>query len=209
MGEENASIPWIRAAKLNKILTVCLIGAMACIGALSISMSTLFPLKTTELMILEMKSEDENFVVLHRAGENLRANMPLVGKFLRAYVVDREKVDKVTEQVRYRQVAAMSSKAVKKNFRTFVEDKKISPYLRPNLKRRIENVRDVPIAKGIHKITFERVDTYDHRPGQDPKVTSWEAVIHYKFLDQKVQYSKTRMNPLGLFVIEYTLTPNN
>lgn len=201
------SIPWIQAAKLVKILTILLVGSMVVNIGLGIALTTLFPLKTTETFFVQIKGEGENFVTLHKANQAIQNSMPLVGMFMRIYVESRESVDKVTEKLRYPRIKAMSSHEVGKNFEKMIMDKKASPFLRPNLKREIEIVRDVALARGIHQIIFDRVDTYADRPDRKPKKTRWAATIHYTFSDQKVAYNRTHLNPVGLFVNEYTLTP--
>lgn len=205
--EPKDAIPWIQAAKLVKILTILLVCSMVVNIGLGGALTTLFPLKTTETVFVQVKNEGENFIILHKANEAIQNSMPLVGMFMRIYVNGREKVDKTTEKIRYPQIKAMSNHEVGNNFEKMVMDKKVSPFLRPFLKRDIQIVRDVALAKGIHQVIFDRIDTYDDKPSRKPKKTRWAATIHYNFQDQKVAFNQTHLNPVGLFVQEYTLTP--
>lgn len=200
------TISWI---KQGKLLTICfwVIGGL-CLVSVGLTGAIIFmlPLKSVETVFVHVKSAEENFVILQKANKTLQSKPALISDYLRIYVSHREMVDKVTEKIRYQRVKAMSTKDVGDTFQDIITDKKLSPFLKPHFLREIKIITDIPLARGIHQITFERKDHYDDKPRSKAKITRWVATIHYRFADQKTKYSRKYLNPLGLFVDQYNIT---
>src|SRR5690625_4153691 len=111
------SAAYARAIFLNKVLLGVCMALVLAIAALAAAIMVMLPLNSTEVIAYEFKNGTQNFVRVHAAGESLRANEPLIDRFLREYVVNRETVDRMTEPERYRRVYAMNTPAENRRFR--------------------------------------------------------------------------------------------
>ncbi|PCH54387.1 MAG: hypothetical protein COC22_00200 [Flavobacteriaceae bacterium] len=176
-------------------------------------------------VFIEFQSSSNNFVKIAEAGETLQANRALVDASIRRYLVDRERVDKTTEEMRYQRVMAMSSDKVSEEFRIkYGADD--APYKSRGQKREIEIVRSDELVRGIYQIEYKVTDTFGEtqrsftgdeeiasgdlkrHPVNDKnkQVAEWVATIGYDFKKQLITYDKHLMNPLGLFVENFSLS---
>ncbi len=194
---------YLQALKNNRLLTHVVLGLLALAGLLAVAVVSLFPLKTKEFVVYEFVTGGNNFVRIHRADGELKARPLLLGHFLRYYVQNREPINKVDEADRYQRVKAMSSEKVFSIFRTNYGGKE-SPLRREGFKRTIVITRDVPVDQGIHQVEFKTVDTTDGSAGE--RVAEWVANIQYSFESREASYDERYFNPLGLVVMEYTLS---
>jgi len=201
---ESLALPWVQAVTTNKVLAVLLVLSMVGNICMAFGFSYLFPLKTIEPVIVEFSSSRNNFVTVASGRQNLTSNFMLIRHFLRQYVVQREKIDKITEEQRYQVVYAMSGDEVSQSFRAVYGDPEKGLFFIDKFKRDITITRDDPLAKGIHQVEFITTDTYDDERGTEE--SEWVATISYKFVDQMVTYSEADFNPLGLIVTEYSLS---
>lgn len=198
-------IPFLRLMALNRALGLISLGQLVAIVALVVGILGLFPLKEKEVVIVQLDPANNNRYILEKADEKLRANASLIASMIRTYVNDRESVDKITEAHRYERVQAMSDETVFKAFLNVYSNKEISPLFQEGLKRSILITNDRSLADGIHQVEFTRIDTQERTPS--PQVaTKWVAVMKYGFADRKGTVEDKLLNPLGLFIIEYSLS---
>jgi len=205
------TLPWMQCLKNNRTLSILLIVALITVLIQAIAIASLFPLKEKVLQIVEFKSGSNNFVTIAKAGKDITANELITAMFLRRYIVDREKIDKLTEQDRYARVMSMSSDAVGRNFQKVYGGQK-SLYYKKGFKRDIEIALDSRLANGIHQIEFRTYDTYDHEKksvilDNNRKPTGeWIATLSYTMESHKVKTTDIYMNPQGIDINEYSLS---
>lgn len=213
-----------QAIRNNVILSWLLLALIIVIVAQS-AFHQLNPNIIKEPIYVEFRSGSNNFVMVARAGEKVRENNVLVEASIRRYLVDRERVDKVTEELRYRRVMAMSDDRVGEAFRTkYGADN--SPFKTRGQKRNIEIMRAEKLVPGIFQVEYTVEDTFGesqrsftgnkeeptgdvkHSRFRDANRTKaeWVATIAYVFREQSVTYDEMLMNPLGLFITNFSLT---
>jgi len=207
MKKKKPSIPWLQAVFNNRLLTVVIIILGLVVAAQGIAITALLPLKEIEPVYVEFQNATNSFVVVQRAGKNIRANQTLISMFLRSYVTSRETVDKITEADRYAFVVALSSPKVTENFKRFYGDKETGLYYQPGKKRRVHIIRDNALAPRIHQIELETIDTTDGEPGEERQ--EWVITLRYGFYDQHVAFDNKLQNPLGLQIEEYSIVKRN
>ena len=205
------TLPWMQCLKNNRTLSILLIVALIAVLIQAIVIASLFPLKEKVLQIVEFKSGSNNFVTIAKAGEDISANELITVMFLRRFIIDRETIDKITEQDRYARVMAMSSEEKGRDFQKVYGGQK-SLYYKKGFKREIEIALDSRIAKGIHRIEFRTYDTYDDKKksvtlDNNRKPTGeWIAIISYSLQSHNVKTTDIYMNPQGIVIHEYSLS---
>lgn len=203
--EEKPNAPWLQAMKTNRLLSGIVVFQLLVIAALGFSISALFPLKEIVPVIVEFQSGGNNFVVLAKAGEELSANLGVITREIRQYVVYRERVDKVTESdIRYPFVFGLSSPEVANTFKEVYGNTESGLFFKKGFKRDVVIKRDTPLARGIHQVSFITIDTIDGKEGEIKN--EWVATIGYKFEEQEVSFEEKLLNPLGMVIEEYTLS---
>lgn len=195
----------IKAVFLVRVLTAIVIAEGILVFGLGISLATLFPLKEKVPVYVEFQSGGNNFVRIARAGEDLTNNQALVALMLRKYVMDRETVNKIDEKQRYAQVFSMSTEGTADTFRKLYGGKDALVH-QPGRKREVIIERDTALDYGISQVAFRTIDTNESKSSQEPVVNKWVATIAYDFYPQLVNIDNKHLNPMGLFVTEYTLS---
>lgn len=197
---------------LNKRLVYVVFFLVFALICAVVPYSFLFPLKEKQLEFVEFKSGTNNFVTIAKAGKEFTNKQLLISMFLRQYIVDREKVDKTTETIRYQRVLAFSGDSLKANFRQTHGGKK-SNFHRKNFKRDIELKRDDALDYGLHQIEFVTIDTKDNKQSLSDTLKNrraskqeWVATMEYIFDGQEVSFDEKHLNPLGLKVMQYSLS---
>lgn len=200
---QQPSLAWLTAVRQSRILSKLLLASFLLNVALVGLIAYMLPLKTVEPIYVEFRSGTNNFVKIAKAGDELTANEALISSVIRSYVVARERVDKTTESERYGRVMAMSATDIAEQFKELYGDKKKGLFFKEGFRRTIEITRDTALAKGVHQVEFIAVDTIDGRPGETRR--EMIATVGYSFKAQKASYDQRVLNPLGLFVEQYTL----
>lgn len=205
MAQSLPSAAYERALFVIKVQLGLIGFAVLIIAALSSVIIAMFPLKTTELVVYEFKTGTQNFVKVQAAGQNMRANEPLLDRFIREYVTYREKVDRLTEQDRYRRVYAMNSADENKRFRAAYggED---APVNQPGFNRDVKIIRSTRLANSYYQVEFQTSDSWEDTPDVPPVENEWVATMAFTFSDQMVSKEEANFNPLGLFVSRYSLS---
>lgn len=198
-----AIIPWLVSFRVILVLAglVVFLG-VGLVGMVGWHIS--HPIVQKEPVYIEFMAAGDNFVRLSAAGEDIRANAPLVAREIRNYVRDRETVDKTTEGDRFPRVMALSGDQVAKRFKE-LNSTPDALWKRPGFKRTVKVTRDTSLGQGIHQVEFTTEDRMAEYPNDPPSVRSWVATMRYDFKDQKVAYDKGLLNPMGLVFDEYTI----
>lgn len=181
------------------------------IVGLGILVASLFPLKTTELVVYEFKDNTKNFVKVHSAHQNLQANEPLLDRFMQEYVENRETVDRMTESLRYRRVMAMNSSAENSRFKANYGGPG-APINQKGFNRAVEIQRTTRLALNYYQVEFKTTDWWDAEEGRkkEPEVVNeWIATFEFRFEPQVVSREEATFNPLGIFVNRYALSKRN
>lgn len=198
-------VPFLRLVSMNRVLGWICFALLGTIIALVIGILSLFPLKEKELVIVQLDPANNSRYILAKADEAIQSNAALISSMIRIYVNDRETVDKISEGERYARVQAMSTDTVFKAFESYYANKDVSPLFQEGLKRAIQITNDRSLADGIHQVEFTRIDTQER--GLSPTVaTKWVAMMKYGFADRKGTIEDKLLNPLGIFIVEYSLT---
>ncbi|WP_022669446.1 VirB8/TrbF family protein [Desulfospira joergensenii] len=213
--KKNPSIPWLQAVTNNRILLFVVVVLGLVVAGQGVALTLLFPLKTIEPVYVEFQHSTNSFVVVERAGRNIRANQALISMFLRSYVSCRETVDKVTEAPRYEHVIAYSNPQVTKVFKELYGNKDKSLYYQEGKKRSVHIISDTPLGANIHQVMMETTDTTDgvdknHDGQADPLRQEWIITMRYAFYDQHVVLDPRKngvhlINPTGMQIEEYSI----
>jgi len=202
--------PWIQCGRMVRLLSWLLALSFLIIAALGVSLSFLFPLKTTEVKYVEFQSGGNNFVRVVAANKAMQASDVLQSVQVREYVINREVVDKMTETQRYEKVLATSSDEVGKTFQRVYGNPETGLFYKPGFKRSIVITLDTQLAEGVRQVEFKAYDTVKGQPVKknakgEPVPSEWVATIAYDYSDQRVKYDDAIMNPTGFFVTDYAL----
>lgn len=198
---------YLRVLWVNKILIVITIMSLLFMfGAIGAALS-LLPLKTIETKYVEFSTSDNNFVTIETAGNAIQTNHNLISLLLKKYVVDREKVNHIDEDERYKYVYALSTESVGTKFKTFYGGKDALVH-KEHILREIKLGPITPIGKNIVIIDFATVDTnYKKKKIEgdkyQPMEHQWQATMKYTFSAQNVKEEEKELNPIGLFVTRY------
>jgi type IV secretion system protein VirB8 len=202
---QEPNIPWLVSLKLNRFLTIIVVVQSFVIVGMATSYVFLFPLKEKIPIIVEFSNGTNNFAIVQKGNEEIRSNANLIEMLLTRYVTDRETVDKITEEpIRYPRVMAMSSPTLGADFRRTYGDKTMGLYFKEGFKRSIRVTRSSSLAPGVFQLEFVATDTLDGRGGENK--SEWVATMDYGFSDQLVKYDERLLNPVGMFISEYTLS---
>ena len=193
----------IQNSKFCRSLAIVLLIAFIVAVILIIS---LFPLKTTEVKVVEYVDGTDNFVRVLSPGQDIQTNQILVDYFVKKYVKDRETWNKVDDNERWAYVFAVSSGKVFDEHKALFENPK-SPYKRPGFKRAVEIVRCSYISKDIRQVEFKTFDTETVGRSVEQSDKSWVATLKVNFMDRTVEYKDKDLNPLNLIVEEYSIAP--
>ncbi len=126
---------------------------------------------------------------------------------IREYVLDKETIDHLTEQDRFVRVANMSSDKV---FDDFKKRYASSAKVFKNKKRKITVELDTPYANDfnqqVHTVDIKSIATDE----QGNEVVSYQqAMVSYKFNQQKAKLDDLIHNPLGIEIISYSINKRN
>lgn len=202
--QEEPRVPFLRMQSMNRVLGFTVFALLGVVVALVVAIISLFPLKTKEVVLVQLDPATNNRYLLAKADEALQAIPNLISTILRTYVVDREKINQVDEAIRYTRVQAMSTEGVFKAFMEIYSNKETSPLYQEGLKRDIQITNDRSLADGIHQIEFTRIDTQEKTHAQ--VTTKWVAQMSYGFADRKGTIEDKILNPIGIFVTKYSLS---
>lgn len=196
------SLPYRKVQMLNNTLIGLVVVFALVIACLSIAIFGMLPLKEVRYEFYEFDNATQNFVKVEKANARIRSNAALASMFLRRYVTDREVIDKATEADRYKRVRFMSSDDV---WKAFVETygKQDGLVRKPGFKRDIEILREQPLAAQVFQVEFRTTDYLEGKSEADRNY--WVATMNFDFRDQKVAYEDRLLNPMGLFISNYSI----
>lgn len=196
------SLPYRKVQMLNNTLIGLVVVLTLVIGCLAVAIYGVLPLKEVRYEFFEFDNATQNFVKLEHANARVQSNAALASMFLRRYVKDREVIDKVTERERYKRVHFMSSDDVWKAFKD-TYGKQDGLVQKPGFKRDIEILREQPLAAGVFQVEFRTTDYLEGKSEADRNY--WVATMNFDFRDQKVSYEDRLLNPMGLFISNYSI----
>ena len=206
------SFPWRQAAKINRILTgLNFMQAVVIIG-LTVLIIFLFPLKEKIPVFIALKDGSNNFVRVLAAGRNIPNQKQLIRYFIRDYVWARETVDKITERDaagrtgRYSKVWSMSGSNVKEVLKNLYLNTDTGLYFKAGFNRHVEIINDNELGLGVHLVELATTDT---TYGKNKRRGKWTVTLSYQLLDQQVSYADGLLNPLGIFITEYSIQRKN
>lgn len=205
MDEAAPQAAYVQAITNNKILKIVVIALVILSIILAITIKSLFPLKSTELQVVEYQKNTDVFVNVYKPNKSFKDRDIVQALFLRQYVVARETVDRITEVKRYQMVYRSSSKEVWNNFDE-QHKAKATVYEQKGVKRRIEIIRDARLSETVHQVEYRTIDTKDGDPEFKEIIKEWVVTMRYANNNQLVKYSDRYSNPLGTQVTEYSIS---
>lgn len=193
------------AIRNNQLLVIALIavGVVAIVEAVVIV--SLFPLKTIETKYVEFVDGTSNFVRVTQPHQTIQGDAVLTDYFVKKYIVDRETVDKVTEEDRYAYVMAVSSQQVWSDMKAIFSHPK-SPHRRSDFKRAVKIGPVSNLGKTVRQVEFMTTDSYGAGTGTYSEIKRyWVASLRLDFGEHTAPYVEADLNPLGLRVMEYSI----
>lgn len=172
------------------------------IVTLAAAIIVMMPLKETQVRFIEFTNSNDNFFTVHPSNMPQETMTMLIRKQLRKYVYNRERKDNITEEMRFREVKAMSSDAVFKQFRDMYMSSQKSL---EGVDRDIDIISDTDLGNNIHQIEFRTMDVKDGMI----KRTSYLATLHYEVLPHVMNESTALANPMGIRVLKYSISRRN
>lgn len=196
-------------AKTSNIKTYCvlILGAVTIIQGIALVM--LMPLKQVKPYFIPIAEKQGEYFYRMIPANDLRGSQlaEITRVFLRNYVIDRHTIDSTTKAYRGRKLALQSAPEVLAEIRK--EYDQINTNM-PDVKRRIEIVRDIMVQPFLHQIEFNTIDTM---PDGRTAKKSWVVNIGYTLaginapmMELKSEDVNDNLNPLGLTVTGYSWT---
>jgi len=165
------------------------------------------PVTVERIHVYEFTNGGTTFVKIAEddGGVSLQQNEVLTEMFLRKYILDREPVDHINEEVRYPRVMALSSEEVGDAFASGYncEDCLSND---PRFMRKVEIVRSGFLTDDIFQAELKITDAWDDKP-EPPSF--WVASLQFTREENKIRFDNRFQNPLGLDVIRYSLVERN
>jgi len=172
------------------------------IVAQSVGITSILSFMKPERVYIEFSNSKDNFYKVYPAAEvrpESETGVKLTRAALRKYVYNRHKKDHVGDDIRAREVWAMSAPAEQQAFRKEFDDMKKNL---EDTEREIRVVSDSILEKSLHQIEFE---TIDEKAGMKV-VQSWIATIRFEFKPTEVNTADELINPLGIYVSKYSIS---
>lgn len=196
-----------QAIRNNKLLKTIVIALSIVIITLVVAIILMFPLKKTEYVLYEFSSSGQTFYRIEDASKVTNRSLKLLRMIARNYINKRETIDRLTELERFKTIKELSSAKVFDDFE--LSYTKVNKAIGDKGKRRIVIELDNPFNNNwnsrVHIVDFATIDEIDNK-----KIKQyWKAVISYRFNEQKIRVDDLVQNPLGVEVIDYSITKRN
>jgi type IV secretory pathway component VirB8 len=186
----------------NRFLSILLASSVSLNILLVIAITFVAKISEPEVRYVEFSHSRDNFYRVYTEDEvrpESRTGMKLIRSAIREYVYNRHKKDHIADEVRGKQVIAMSTSSVINGYKDqYMRD--INTFA--GIEREIKVISDSILDKGIHQVEFETIDT----KGTNKVVQSWNANIKYEFHDSIVNSEDELINPLNLYVSGYSIS---
>jgi type IV secretory pathway component VirB8 len=184
---------------------VCVLLLLTVIGLGAITAKLYQKKEKTPEPILYQVDKAQNLVVqIERGKLTLQQSALLRSVTMRDYVFNRETINHLDEQDRWKKVKLMSSSSIWKEFSNVMnpEINKESPLLNKDFNRNIEIVFDYPIDSHTYRVEFNITDSIiddNHKPRR------FVAIMNYELSDSYVSYKDKFINLDGIVITKYQI----
>jgi type IV secretion system protein VirB8 len=187
----------------NRIIIFQFIVILALVGAVV----SMLPLKENVPYFVQFSNNENNFVYVKKANQQIQSDVNLVNQALSTYIISRETVNQIDDDRRKDIVKAYSSNNVftsylnlflanKKNYKDYIFRRKVKIITISNIKR------DVAIVtiKLTDYSSSSLTDTVMHK-----KERLFRITLSFKFSNLKVAFKEANLNPMGLLIKNYNI----
>lgn len=194
-----------QAISNNRILVRIIVIFGVIIVGLAFAIALLFPLKETKTEIYEFSRNNQTFHKISSSDDVLNLQKQLVGLYMRQYVINRESVDSLNDDIKQKWVQFNSDVKV---FNTYQDLKiKVLKYL-GNGTRSVDIEIDYPFnndyANQTYVVEFNIIDKKNKKEFKQ----YFKALINYTVLHEHLtRLDDMHLNPLGIKIIGYSLYP--
>ncbi len=191
-----------RNIKKTLLLLVAMLSILLMLALIIILI--LMPLKEKEPYLVFFSNADNNFVRVVQGNYNIRADTALLKSIISGYVIDRETINRISDEERYRKIASQSENKVWKTFERLVTQQG-SIYTTPNLYREVEIINTTILSKNVALVDFIAIT----QQGVVKNISRFRVSIQYDFKDMEITHESAPNNPTGFIVKEYQTTKIN
>ena len=169
------------------------------------SLAILMPLKETKPYLVFFSEPQGSFFRIETQGFNVRSDIALLKSLLAGYVIKRETINRIDDDMRYREVALQSENKVYKIFQQAVTQSG-SIYQTKNLYREIEVINSQILSQDVATIEFIAKE----RQGElQTGYQRYKATLKFGFEPKEIKENAIPLNPTGFIVYEYALSKVN
>ncbi|PAF49635.1 hypothetical protein BKH41_01920 [Helicobacter sp. 12S02232-10] len=163
---------------------------------------SLFPLKEKVPYLVTFATSTQNFAIVQKADSKITANVALIRQLLGAYILNRESINRIDDEMRFDIVREQSTPEVWQIFEKIVA-KQDSIYTNNNLKRNVQIINISTIKKGYANADVN-ITLYANGLLQSEK--RYRIVIAYEFKPIEIDFQSMPKNPTGFMVTGYAIT---
>ncbi|TSA85750.1 type IV secretion system protein [Helicobacter mehlei] len=199
-----------RVERKNTAIAYKLIALLAFVSlSQAIALVILLPLKETQHHFVDFANQDKHYAIIQRADESITSNQALVRSLVGTYVLNRESINHIDDQIRYEAVRLQSSQKVWEVFENLVASKH-SIYTNAKMDRDIKiiniallkdsNAQNIASVQIVARLFHEGKLTYEKR---------YHITLSYAFVTPKLDYEPMPKNPTGFEVNAYSIVELN
>lgn len=195
-----------RVERKNTAIAYKLVALLAFISlSQAIAIAVILPLKETQHHFVDFANQDKHYAIIQRADESISSNEALVRSLIGTYILNRESINHIDDQMRYETVRLQSSQKVWHVFESLVASKN-SIYTNNKMDRDIKII-DIAILKHTksHSIASAQIVAKLFSQGQLTYEKRYHITLSYTFLPPKLDYAPMPKNPTGFQVLAYSV----
>lgn len=219
MAGEEINMPTRKASTFNAYrsyqhLTRVMMATCLTLGSVLIVQTcfliNLYPLKEIQPMILSLTDKENQVVRVEPIERNVQGIQLMTEKLLMRYVELRESVDGITESKRFQEIYNMTDGPLWASFMELMKPENshspLQEFRKKELVRSARITRCISLhasAPNTFRVEWESIDL---RHGQEVDRNQWVTTIVVRFDKREVKYEDQYINPLGLIVVDYTIS---
>ena len=198
---------------IARISVLALIGLTLVVIVEGALLMTLWPLKEIQPVLITLKDKGEQVVHIEPLERSVKGLQQLTEAMCRKYIKLRETFDLHTENVRWQEVAYMSSDLLAKAFQAQVAPDTKSGVLYQRTQDRtrrevkiLSSASLAPQAPDMYQVEWQSEDFQD---GQSLGVKTWQSTLTVSLESRSMREVDQYINPTGFTVTHYTVGRKN
>ena len=190
---------------LTKIMFILVLSLTAMLVLSIITIAVLVPLKEKEPYLVFFSDPQGSFFRVETKGFDIYSDVALLKSILAGYVLKRETINRIDDDLRYREIALQSDNKIYQISQKAVTQSG-SIYQTQNLYRDIEIINTQILSKEIASVEF----IAKTRIGEAQiNFQRYKATLKYGFKKEEIAENAIPLNPTGFKVYEYALSKVN